>query len=92
MMMRLLQLRPDGPGKVQSWVVRLFRTRSFSALIVHCTATPSGVTQAPGISLMQEGEIGIAQQYLTSLSNAFSSAASFSGGVVADLWLPRDMW
>ena len=91
-MMRLLQLRPEGPGKVQLWVVRLFMTRSLDALIVHWMATPSGVTLAPGICLMHDGDMGIAQQYLTSLSNALSKAASFSVGVVADLWLPQDIW
>ena len=84
-MMRLLQLRPEGPGNVQSWVVRLFKTLSLLALMVHCTATPSGVTHAPGMCFIQEGRMGRAQQNFTSLSKAFSRAAAFSGGLEADL-------
>ena len=55
-----LQLRPEGPGKVQSWVVRLFRILSPTALMDHWTATPKGVTLAPGMRRMQEGVIGMA--------------------------------
>lgn len=48
-MILLLQLSPDGPGNVQSWVVRRFRTLFPFLSTVHWTAMPSGVTLALGI-------------------------------------------
>ena len=50
-----------------------------SASMLHWMATPRGVTLAPGICVMHDGRMGIAQLYRTSLLNALSSAASFSG-------------
>jgi hypothetical protein len=84
----LLQLAPDGPGKVQSCVVRLLTIRLPLASIDHCIATPKGVMLAPGICSMQLGVMGIAHSYSTSLLKDLMSAAMFSG-VWADLWFPR---
>lgn len=80
----LLQLWPDGPGNVQSCVVRRLTIRLLSASMVHCIATPIGVTLAPGICLMQLGWIGMAQLCPTSLLKALSRAVLFAG-TVADL-------
>ena len=88
----ILQLRPLGPGNVQSWVVLRLIIRSFFALIVHWVATPRGVTHACGMDFIQFGSIGIAHLYLTSLEKAFSRASAFSCGDDADLWFPRSMW
>jgi hypothetical protein len=87
-MTRLLQLAPEGPGKVQSCVVRRLTIRFPSASIDHWMATPRGVTLAPGMSSMHDGKMGMAHSYWTSLLNDLCRAAMFSG-VWADLWLPR---
>ena len=83
----LLQLFPDGPGKVQSCVVRRFWILSPVALIVHWIATPSGVTLAPGIFRMESGRRGSAQLCATSLLKALSRACLFAVSE-ADLWFP----
>ena len=85
---RLLQLNPDGPGKVQSCVGRRLMIRSFVSFMDHWVATPSGVTLAPGISGMLAGRIGIAQWCFTSLVKALSRASLLSASR-ADLWFPR---
>lgn len=83
-MTRLLQLRPEGPGKVQSCVGRRFVILSFFSLIDHWVATPNGVTLAPGIRCMIWGKIGMAQWCFTSLEKAFWRARLLSGSL-ADL-------
>ena len=57
----LLQLRPDGPGNVQSWVVLRLIILSLFSLMEFCIATPNGVMDAPGMSLIVSGSMGIAQ-------------------------------
>lgn len=78
-MTRLLQLALDGPGNVQSWVVRHLIILLPFSLIDHWTATPRGVILAPGMCLMQCGKSGIAHSKDTSLLNALFRAALFSG-------------
>ena len=80
----LLQLSPDGPGKVQSCVVRRLMTLSPLWFSDHCVATPRGVMLAPGMSLIAEGEMGIAHCACTSLAKDVTRALVFSG-VVVDL-------
>ena len=70
----VLQLSHDGPGNEQSWVVRLLRIPSPLAFKLPCTATPNGVTQAPGIKGMVDGRIGIAHCAAVSFRNDLSSA------------------
>ena len=69
-------------------MVRRFCILSPVALIVHWTATPSGVTLAPGIFVMHSGSIGNAQLWATSLLKAFWRACLLSISD-ADLWFPR---
>ena len=71
----MLQLSPEGPGKEQSWVVRRLMMRSPVAFILHCTATPSGVTHAPGMRGMVAGRMGIAHCARVSLRKDLHSAS-----------------
>ena len=81
----LLQLSPDGPGKVQSCVVRRLMTLSPFWFSDHCVATPRGVMLAPGMSLIAVGEMGIAHCACTSLAKDFTRA-------LVDLWFPFLRW
>ena len=84
---RLLQLLPDEPGNEQSCVVRRFSYRSLFASIDHWTATPRGVTHAPGMCLMHSVVIGRAQCAVTSFVKDLLSASLFAL-TFADWWLP----
>ena len=75
---RMLQLRPDGPGKEQSCVGRRLMILSFCSFIDHWVATPSGVTLAPGISGIVDGKKGMVQWWRTSLEKALSRAVLLS--------------
>ncbi len=84
----MLQLAPEGPGNVQSCVVRRFSILFPFASMDHCMATPNGVTLAPGMFSMHSGVMGIAHLYCTSLLNDLLSALMLSV-VWADLWFPQ---
>ena len=81
----LLQLRCPETEKVPSWQVLRLIFLSLLQSRVHWTATPNGVSCAPGILGTTSGRNGIIQWYFTSFENAVSSAAAFSG-TAADLW------
>ena len=84
----LLQLFPDIPGNEQSCVVRRFSYRLLFSSMDHCTATPKGVTQAPGMCLIHSIVSGRAHWALTSFVNDLCRASLFAA-ILADWWFPR---
>ena len=69
---------PEGPGKVQSCVVRRLMILSPDSFMDHWIAIPSGVMQAPGISGTADGRRGVAHWAFTSLFKALKRASLFS--------------
>ena len=90
-MILMLQLSPEGHGKVQSCVGLRLMILSPLAFMDHCIATPNGVILAPGMSGTEEGKSGMAHCDLTSFWNALKRANLFAFRTV-DWWLPRLRW